>query len=108
MVQKGILIIMAKVVPEKEEAFDRWYKEEHLPRVIVKLSGAINGRLYKILEGQEEYQFLAIYEFENYQALDSALKSNAMKQLIEEYDEAFGKGGRRRLKAIQIKSLIVG
>lgn len=108
MVQKGILIIMAKVAPGKEEEFNRWYNEEHLPRAIERLSGAISCRRYKIVEGEEEYQFLAIYEFESYQALDSALKSNAMKQLIEEYDEAFGKGGRKRLKAIQIKSLIAG
>lgn len=108
MEQKGMLIIMAKVVPEKEEAFNRWYNEEHLPRALERLHGAISCRRYKITEGEEEYQYLALYEFESYQALDSALKSDAMKQLIKEYDEAFGKGGRKRLKTIQIKSLIVG
>jgi hypothetical protein len=110
MEQKGMLIIMAKVVPEKEEAFTRWYSEEHLPHAVERLSGVISGRSYKIMEGEGEgeYQFIALYEFESYQALDSALKSDAMKQLAEEYDEAFGKGGRKRLKTVQIKSLIVG
>jgi antibiotic biosynthesis monooxygenase (ABM) superfamily enzyme len=108
MEQKGMLIIMAKVAPEKEEAFNRWYNEEHLPRALERLPGAISGRRYKILEGEQEYQFLALYEFESYQSLDSALKSDAMKQLVEEYNEAFGEGGRKRLKAIQIKSLAVG
>jgi hypothetical protein len=108
MEQKGLLIIMAKVPLEKEEAFNRWYNEEHLPRALERLPGAISGRRYRIMEGDPEYQFIALYEFESYQALDDALKSDAMKQLVEEYNEAFGAGGRKRLKAMQIKSLMVG
>ena len=104
MEQKSMLIIMSKVPQEKEEEFNRWYNEEHLPRVLERLPGVINGRRYKIVEGEQEYQFLALYEFENYQALDSALKSAAMKQLVDEYTEAFGEGGRKRLKTIQIRS----
>jgi len=34
MEQKGLLIIMAKVAAKKEEAFNRWYNEKHLPRVL--------------------------------------------------------------------------
>jgi hypothetical protein len=60
------------------------------------------------MEGDDEYQFMAFFEFESYEALDRAVSSIAMKKLVEEYDEAFGKGGRKRLKAIQIKSLIAG
>ncbi len=108
MDQKGMLIIMAKVIPEKEEAFNRWYNEEHLPRVLDRLPGILSARRYRIMEGEEEFQFMALYEFETYKALDAALNSAAMKKLIEEYNEAFGPGGRKRLKTVQIKSLIVG
>lgn len=108
MEQKGIFMVMAKVAPEKEEAFNRWYNEEHLPRALERLPGVLSGRRYKIIEGEEEYRFLALYEFESYQAMDAALNSSAMKQLIREYNEAFGEGGRKRLKAVQLKSLIVG
>jgi antibiotic biosynthesis monooxygenase (ABM) superfamily enzyme len=108
MERKGMLIIMAKVAPENEEAFTRWYNDEHLPRVLERLPGAISGRSYRIIEGEQEYQFLVLYEFESPRALYSASKSDAMKQLVEEYTEAFGEGGRKRLKAIEINSLVVG
>ena len=51
---------------------------------------------------------MALYEFESYKALDAALGSNIMKQLVREYNEAFGEGGRKWLKVVQVKSLIVG
>jgi antibiotic biosynthesis monooxygenase (ABM) superfamily enzyme len=108
MEQKGLLIIMAKVAAGKEEAFNRWYNEEHLPRVLERLPGILSARRYRITEGEEEFQFMALYEFENYKALDSALNSSAMKKLVGEYNEAFGSGGRKRIKAVQIKSLMVG
>ncbi len=108
MEQKGLLIIMARVAPDKEEVFNRWYNEEHLPRVLERLPGILGARRYRIREGEEEFQFMALYEFENYTTLEAALNSSAMKKLIEEYNEAFGSGGRKRIKAVQIKSLAVG
>ena len=108
MEQKGVFIVMSKVAPEKVEAYNRWYNEEHLPRVIERLPGILSGRRYKIIEGEKEYQYMALYEFESYQALEAALGSNVMKQLVREYNEAFGEGGRKWLKVVQVKSLIVG
>ena len=107
MQQKGLFVVMAKLTPDKEEAYNRWYNEEHMPRFLERIPGVLSGRRYKILEGEEEYQFLALYEFESYEAMDAALKSDAVKQMIREYNEAFGEGGRTRIKAIHLKSLIV-
>lgn len=105
---RGLIIIMASIAPEKEEAFNRWYNEDHLPKVLERLPGVISGRRYKIVEGEENYQYMAMYEYASYEALEAAMKSDQVKQLVREYDEAFGKGGRRHIRAIEIKSLIVG
>jgi antibiotic biosynthesis monooxygenase (ABM) superfamily enzyme len=106
--KKGLLIIMASIAPEKEEAYNRWYNEDHLPKLLERFPGILSGRRYKIVEGEEEHRFMALYEFESYEALEAAMKSEQMKQLVREYDEAFGKGGRRRMRAIELKSLTVG
>jgi antibiotic biosynthesis monooxygenase (ABM) superfamily enzyme len=108
MDKKGLFIVMAKVNPEDEDAFNRWYNEEHLPRALERFPGVLSGRRYKILEGEDEYKFLALYEFESYDKMHAAVNSDIIKQLVKEYNEAFGEGGRKRLLAIQLKCLTVG
>ncbi len=108
MQKKGLFIVMAKVKPEDEEAFNRWYNEDHMPKALERFPGVLSGRRYQILEGEDEYRFLALYEFESYEAIQATMNSEIIKELIKEYDEAFGKGGRKRLLAIQLKSLTVG
>jgi antibiotic biosynthesis monooxygenase (ABM) superfamily enzyme len=93
MEKKGLFIVMAKMAPEKQEAYNRWYNEERLPRVLERLPGILSGHGFKVIEGEEEYQFLALYEFESYEAVDAALNSGAIRQLTREYEEAFGEGG---------------
>ena len=108
MAGRGLIIIMAPMAPEKEEAFNRWYNEDHLPKVLERFPGVLSGRRYKIIEGEEKYRFMAMYEFESYEALEAAMKTDQAKQLAREYDEAFGKSGLYRIRAVELKSLIVG
>ncbi len=107
MANRGLLIVLASIAAEKEEAFNRWYNEDHLPKMLERMPGILSGRRYKIVEGEERYQFIAMYEFESYEALETATKTDP-GQLRREYDEAFGKGGRHHIHAVEIKSLIVG
>ena len=39
MERKGVFIVMSKVAPEKVEAYNRWYNEEHLPGLSKGCSG---------------------------------------------------------------------
>ncbi len=108
MAKRGLLIVMSSIAPEKEEAFNRWYNEDHVPKILERIPGVLSARRYKIMEGGGEYQFIAMYEFESYKALEASTKTKQVKQLVREFDEAFGKGGRHRIRAVELKSLIVG
>jgi antibiotic biosynthesis monooxygenase (ABM) superfamily enzyme len=108
MAEKGIFIVWASIAPEKEEAFNRWYNEDHLPKTLEVLPGILSGRRYKIIEGEEKFKYMAIYEFKSYEALEKALKSDQIKRLIGEYNAAWGEGGRKWLKCVEIKSSIAG
>ena len=108
MSQKGLLIVMARVHPEDEEAFNKWYNEDHLPKAMERFPGVLSGRRYKILEGDDEFQYLTTYEFESYEAAHATAHSAVIEGLIREYDAAFGQGGRKRILAEQVKALTVG
>ena len=99
---------MAKVKPEAEEAFNRWYNEDHMPKALERFPGVVSGRRYQIMEGEDEYRFMAMYEFETCEAMQKAVNSEAIQGLIREFDEAFGKGGRKKVLAVQLKALTVG
>ena len=108
MDKKGLFIVMAKVRPEAEEAFNRWYNEDHLPKALERFPGVISGRRYQIMEGEDDYRFMAMYEFETCEAMQAAVHSEAIQGLIREFDAAFGEGGRKKLLAVQLKALTVG
>ena len=108
MAKKGVFIVMAKVPPEKEDAYNRWYDEEHMPKALNRFPGVLGGRRYKITDGGDGYNYIALYEYESYDKLLETVKSDALKKLIQEYNEAFGEGDRKRMFAIEIKSLIAG
>ena len=99
---------MAKVKPGAEEAFNRWYNEDHMPKALERFPGVISGKRYQITEGGDDYRFMAMYEFESVDAMHEAVNSDAIQGLIKEFDEAFGEGGRKKVLAVQLKSLTVG
>lgn len=57
-----LLVVHTDVDPAYEEAFHRWYNEDHVPALIGQ-PGFIRARRYVSVEGQQP-KYLAIYEFE--------------------------------------------
>jgi antibiotic biosynthesis monooxygenase (ABM) superfamily enzyme len=108
MAQKGAFIVMAKVKPEQEEAFNRWYDEDHMPKALNRFPGVISGRRYKITEGGDGYNYMALYEFESQDKLTETMKSDALQKLILEFNAAFGAVTRKRMLGIEIKSFVTG
>lgn len=108
MKDKGLFIVMAKVSPEQEDAFNQWYDEDHMPKALNRFPGVISGRRYKILDGGDGYNYMALYEFESRAKLDETMGSGVLKGLIKEFDNAFGGIDRKRITAIETKSFITG
>ncbi len=108
MENKALFIVKANVKPEQEDAFNRWYDEDHMPKALNRFPGVISGRRYKIMDGGDGYNYMAIYEFESQEKLDETMKSTALQGLIQEFDAAFGEVNRKRVLAVEIKSFITG
>ena len=66
-----ILVVMMEVDPEGEEAFERWYNEEHLPERL-EIPGYVSARRFKLEEGNGVLKYLCIWELEDGSPLESA------------------------------------
>ena len=85
----GLFVVRATITAEREAAFNKWYNEEHLPQVL-RYKGAISGRRYRKVVGEDRYQYMALYEFASEAVLHQFLESGALKDLRAEYDKHFG------------------
>jgi uncharacterized protein (TIGR02118 family) len=97
MIKEPMLYIVATATtPEKEEKFNKWYNEVHVPmllgcKVIKKVTR------YKIMNYMDENKgqpaYLACYEFENEEAFNGYLKSPALKAALKDTDDTWKDGG---------------
>jgi hypothetical protein len=59
-----IFKVRATITKEQEAAFNKWYDEEHVPQVL-RYNGAVSGKRYKRIMGEDKYDYMAIYEFKD-------------------------------------------
>lgn len=90
----GLFVVRATITGDREAAFNKWYNEEHLPQVL-RYNGAVSGRRYRKLVGEDRCQYMAVYEFASEEVLQQFLKSDALKGLRAEYDAHFGDVSQR-------------
>ena len=90
----GLFVVRATIPKEKEAAFNTWYNEEHLPQVL-RYNGAVSGRRYKKILGDDKYEYMAVYEFASEAVFQEFLKSDALRDLKAEYDKHFGSVSER-------------
>lgn len=72
----GLLMVWADVPADKEEEFNRWYDEEHIPN-LRSVTGYRSARRYIAVEGEPKY--MAFYEIDSMDAFRSPehdLKAN--------------------------------
>lgn len=69
-----ILLTTVDISPGKEEEFNRWYNEKHLPEVL-GCPGFLSAARYECTAGEPRY--LAMYELEN----ENALKTPEMHRV---------------------------
>ena len=97
-----LFVVKATITADQEVAFNRWYNEEHVPQVL-RYNGAISGRRYKRILGNEKWQYMAIYEFASEEVFAEFMESEHLKELGREYDthfEAFSE--RERFAYVQV------
>lgn len=85
----GLFVVRASIAKEREAAFNTWYDQEHVPQVL-RYPGVLSGKRYRRLTSADQFEYMAIYEFESETVLQEFLQSDALKELRAEYDRHFG------------------
>ena len=84
---QGKMIVLTKHAPGREQEFNRWYDDVHVPEVLSV--GPITGcQRFKISEAQmmpQEFHYLAIYEFEGSakEALDALMAASGSMNMSD-------------------------
>jgi antibiotic biosynthesis monooxygenase (ABM) superfamily enzyme len=84
-----LFVVKATITPDREKAFNEWYNHEHIPDLF-KFPGVVSARRYKVIMGEDRYQYMAVYEFESEETFQKFLNSDHFTWLKKEYDARFG------------------
>ncbi len=84
-----LLMIKSTITAEEEEAFNRWYDNDHIPQVM-SCPGTVSARRYKTLLSNDQYQYMALYEFDSEETFEAFQKSDHLAAMSAEYDALFG------------------
>ncbi len=89
-----LFVVKATIPAEQEEAFNRWYNEEHVPQVL-QFKGAVSARRYRAIMGEDKYQYMAVYELQDEATFRRFLESEHFRKLKADYDARFGSVSER-------------
>jgi antibiotic biosynthesis monooxygenase (ABM) superfamily enzyme len=84
------LAVRATVDAGREDEFNRWYDDEHVPEAVNMFPGCLGGARYKVLDGDGTHQYVALYAFGTAAELKAALAGPEIKELARRYDQAIG------------------
>ncbi len=98
-----VLFMVKAVIPKgKEEEFNRWYDEVHIPMVL-QFNGVVSARRYKAIVGEEKFQYVAMYEVKDEATFKRLTESDHMKALRADYDAKWGSASERaRFAYVQV------
>ena len=93
-------VVRAQVVDESvKEAFERWYRDEHLPDAMKTFGARSAWRAWSDVDPSIHY---AYYEFDDIATVRALPRSEGMKRLVADFDQAWGKKVVRTREAVQV------
>jgi hypothetical protein len=82
------LIIRAEITdPRDKDPFDRWYQDEHLPQAVAAFHPI---RAWRGWSSADPLVHFAFYEYAELSTIEAAIRSEAMKGLISEFERKWG------------------
>jgi hypothetical protein len=97
-----VLFVVKAVAPKgREDEFNRWYDDRHVPDVL-KFPGVVSARRYQAIAGEDRFEYMAVYELRDEATYRALMASDHMKYLVADYDKNFPGSERMRFAYRQI------
>ncbi|MSQ71950.1 MAG: DUF4286 family protein [Betaproteobacteria bacterium] len=96
-----LFTVKATIPKEKEDAFNRWYNEVHCPHLL-RYAGAVSARRYRTIMGDDKYQYMALYEFQDEATFQRFMKSDHLAELRDDYNAVYADSERQIAAYAQI------
>ena len=94
-----VLFMVKATIPASEEAkFNKWYNEEHCAQAL-QFPGMVSAHRYKLLDGEDKFQYMAVYEFASEDTFRRFQESDHLKTLIKDYNANFETTSERERSA---------
>jgi len=90
---KLIQIVASQSTPEKENNFNKWYTEVHVPMFFGYKGLQKASRYQRLGDDDKSAKYLAIYEFDTKEALDGFTKSPEFAAAVEDFEKMKEKVG---------------
>lgn len=88
MTTSALLIVSAEVIPGKDEEFNKWYDEHHIPLYAGKMPFVLSVR--RFFSKSSRPQHIAVYEYGSYDDLKKSINSVESKLAGEDADKQVG------------------
>ncbi len=89
---KSFFLVRAVVIEPLRDKFDHWYSTDHLPRALPDFKCEKCWRFWSVVDKGVHY---AVYQFADRARLDAAIKSDAFKELVADFNCSWPEGGTR-------------
>jgi hypothetical protein len=89
---QAFFMVLSVVEEPLRQKFDHWYSTHHLPMALNDFKAEKCWRFWSTPDPGVHY---AVYQFPDMAKLDAALKSDAFKALVADYDKAWPTGVSR-------------
>lgn len=84
-----LYIVKSIVSNEYIDEFNEWYHQKHMPKLI-EHSGCKTARRFKVIEPEDKFLFMAVYEFTDMKTYMNYQNSQAKQELLLDFKETFG------------------
>lgn len=93
---RPLYFVRLKVNPAREEEFNRWYHERHIPRLLQYVPAFKTARRYRAMQGVEDapaddgkqwQYYLTVYELESAEKVQDAIKGLAIPERQPDHEE---------------------